>query len=343
MYLNEIELNKELIKLEENFLKEFSEINDITELLKLESKYVGKKSLIFGFLQQINNLNQEEQKELKKKIFFLKQKFVNLLKDKKTLLENKILDQKLKEEKIDISIPSLGFPQGSLHPLNQIIRQIENFFLGLGYSIYEGNEIETDLYNFELLNMSKYHTARDMQDSFYLNLNPELLLRTHTSGIQIRSMQQNRNQTLKIISSGKVYRRDKDDDTHSHQFTQLEGLFISPTATFINLKETITSFLRHIFGQEQKLRFRPSYFPFTRPSFEVDLVIIDKNQKKIYLEVLGAGLVHPQVLSNGGFDNTKFKGFAFGIGIERIAMLKYKIDNIRHFYNNDIRFLNQFI
>ncbi|WP_341266811.1 phenylalanine--tRNA ligase subunit alpha [Candidatus Phytoplasma fraxini] len=343
MYVNIIELNKILHKIDVELLQELKQINELQVISELEIKYFGKKGLFAKILKEVNNFELEKQKEFKKIIFINKTKNYDLLKHKKNTLENEILNQKLIKEKIDFSLPSFNFPQGSIHPLNKTIKEMENFFLNLGYSIYEGNEIETDLYNFEMLNMSENHPSRDMQDSFYLNNNPELLLRTHTTGIQIQTMLKNKNKFLKIISSGKVYRRDKNDDTHSHQFTQLEGFVIGTKINLIDLKEIITSFIKYLFGDKQELRFRPSYFPFTKPSLEVDLVIETQDNKKKYLEILGAGLIHPQVLKNCGFDNTKYNGLAFGIGIERITMLKYHIKDIRVFYNNDIRFLSQFI
>ncbi|MDV3196090.1 MAG: phenylalanine--tRNA ligase subunit alpha [Candidatus Phytoplasma stylosanthis] len=345
MYSKLVELDKILSELEKKFILELEIVNDKHKLSQLETIYMGKEGYFCDILKQLKKINNsvENQKEFKKKIYLIKQKINNLLKEKQNLWKEQILFQKLTKEKTDISLPHFQFPQGSIHPLNQIIKQIENFFLGLGYFIHEGNEIETDLYNFELLNMDKEHPSRDMQDSFYLDMDSEKLLRTHTSSSQIRTMLQNKNKFLKMISFGKVYRRDKEDDTHSHQFTQLEGLVIDDKINLIDLKTTIDCFIKHIFGKEQEIRFRPSYFPFTRPSFEVDLILIDKKQNKKYLEILGAGLVHPKVLSNGGFDSKKYKGIAFGLGIERIAMIKHKIKNIRDFYNNDLRFLNQFI
>ncbi|MDV3197760.1 MAG: phenylalanine--tRNA ligase subunit alpha, partial [Candidatus Phytoplasma australasiaticum] len=254
----------------------------------------------------------------------------------KTKLENKQLNKKIIKEKIDVTLPGFSFPEGSIHPLTQTIEELENFFLKMGYVIYESQEIETDLYNFELMNISKNHPARDMQDSFYLDHKKETLLRTHVSSMQIKAMLQNPNKPLKIISSGNVYRRDKDDATHSHQFTQLDGFVIDYTANLENLKTTINTLIKHIFGRKQKIFFRPSYFPFTNPSLEVDLILTKKNKEKIYLEIMGAGLIHPNILKQGGFDPAKYQGFAFGMGIERIAMLKYQIEDIRDLYNNDL-------
>ncbi|MDC9032189.1 phenylalanine--tRNA ligase subunit alpha [Columbia Basin potato purple top phytoplasma] len=343
MYQNIKELNQILNEIETNIIQDLKQINEIKKISELEIKYFGKKGIFIELLKKVNFFDLDIQKNLKKVIFLSKKKNITLIKEKKIFLENQILNNKLKKEKIDITLPAFKFPKGCMHPLNQTLKEIEQFFLSLGYSIHEGKEIETDLYNFEMLNMTKDHPSRDMQDSFYLKNNSEYLLRTHTSAVQIQTMLKFPNQPLKIISSGKVYRRDKDDDTHSHQFTQLEGFVIDLNISLIDLKEIISSFIEYIFGNEQKFRFRTSYFPFTKPSIEVDLIMEGPDQKKFYLEILGAGLIHPKVLSNGGFDNQKYSGFAFGMGIERITMLKYNIKNIRSFYNNDIRFLNQFV
>jgi phenylalanyl-tRNA synthetase alpha chain len=217
---------------------------------------------------------------------------------------------------------------------------MEDLFLSLGYEIKEGNEMETDFYNFEMLNMGKGHPARAMQDSFYID--PQRLLRTHTSNVQAQEMKVGQGKPLKIISSGKVYRKDNDDFTHSHQFMQLEGFVVDKNINFSHLKETLLLITKELFGTSQEIHLRPSYFPFTEPSIEVDLVIAKEDGTKAYLEILGAGLVHPQVIKNANYDPDQYQGFAFGIGIERIAMIKYQIENIRHFYTNDIRFLKQF-
>jgi phenylalanyl-tRNA synthetase alpha chain len=339
---NIVEFKQKLEILENQIKKDIKEINEINELYKTEIKYIGKKGQIDVLLKELKKYSLEEKKEIGKIINFLKKEIITLFKNKIFLLEQEILNNQLKKEEIDISLPPFQFPVGSIHPLNKTIEQIEDFFLGMGYSIYDGNEIESDLYNFELLNIDKEHPARDMQDSFYLNINPQSLLRTHNSCVQIKAMLENQLKPLKIISSGNVFRRDKDDATHSHQFTQLDGFIIDRQVSLMDLKQTIIMLIQNIFGKEQKLLFRPSYFPFTNPSLEIDLIIEQKEKKDIYLEVMGAGLIHPQILKNGGFDPEIFQGFAFGIGIERIAMLKYGIKDIRYFYNNDMRFLKQF-
>jgi len=249
--------------------------------------------------------------------------------------------------KIDIYLEGKKVSLGNLHPITQIIRRIYDTLIPLGYQIAEGPEIETEEYNFNKLNIPPNHPARDMHDTFYLNNN--LLLRTHTSNTQIRLMESNPNQELKIISAGKVYRRDEGDKTHTHQFTQLEGFMIGQNVNFSHLKGTLELILKEIFGKDHSIRFRPAYFPFTEPSVEVDAYCVSCQgqgcsicKQTGWVEILGAGLIHPQVLKNCGFDNQKFTGFAFGLGIERLLMIKYGIEDIRNFYLNDIRFLKQF-
>ncbi|HBY66197.1 MAG TPA: phenylalanine--tRNA ligase subunit alpha, partial [Acholeplasmataceae bacterium] len=246
----------------------------------------------------------------------------------------------LEQEKIDVTLPGYQFYQGSIHPLNQVIEDVEDLFVGLGYEVAEGPEVENDHYNFEMMNLAKDHPARAMQDSFYIDENT--LLRTHTSPVQARTMLLKKGEPLRIICPGKVYRRDDDDPTHSHQFMQIEGLVIDQNISFANLKDALLKMIRHLFGEDRVIRLRPSYFPFTEPSVEVDVSYVKKDGSLGYIEVLGAGRVHPNVLKMGGYDPLKFQGFAFGIGVERIAILKYNIDDIRHFYTNDIRFLSQF-
>ncbi|MDV3198325.1 MAG: phenylalanine--tRNA ligase subunit alpha [Vigna little leaf phytoplasma] len=335
-----------LENLESDFLANLKEINQINDLIKLEITYLGRNGIINDLFKKLKKLNLKpsQSKVISQNINLFKQKIIKIIENKKFLLEQLLLENKIKNEDIDVTLPSLRLPKGCIHPLNQIINQIEDFFLGLGFSIYNDTELVNDLYNFEMLNIDKNHPARDMQDSFYFSR--QNLLRTHTSSVQIKAMLNHKlkNQPLKIISSGKVYRRDKDDDTHSHQFTQLECFIVDRNINLINLKEIIVNFMQYLFGNKQKLRFRPSYFPFTKPSLEVDLVFENQKSNKVdYLEVLGAGLIHPQVLINGGFDPKERSGLAMGLGIERIAMLKYGIKDIRYFYNNDVRFLNQFV
>ncbi|MDO8060048.1 phenylalanine--tRNA ligase subunit alpha [Candidatus Phytoplasma citri] len=335
-------LQKKIFKLKQEIKLKIEELNKINSLYQLDIQYNRFNKYFAEIFKYIKKCDLKTKKELGQKINELKKNSIFVYQNNKIKIENKQLQNQIKKEKIDITLPGFSFPTGSLHPITKIIEELENFFLKMGYNIYENQEIETDLYNFELMNISKNHPARDMQDSFYLDQTQEKLLRTHVSSMQIKAMLQYPNKPLKIISSGNVYRRDKDDATHSHQFTQLDGFVIDYTANLENLKTTITLLIKHIFGKKQKIFFRPSYFPFTNPSLEVDLILTKKNKEEIYLEIMGAGLIHPNILKQGGFDPNKYQGFAFGMGIERIAMLKYKIEDIRDFYNNDLRFLKQF-
>jgi phenylalanyl-tRNA synthetase alpha chain len=263
-------------------------------------------------------------------------------------LEALEVEKKLQSEFIDVSLPARGQNHGHTHLLNQVVEEIEDLFIGMGYDIAEGPEVEYDHYNFEMLNLPKGHPARDMQDSFYIT--EELLLRTHTSPVQARTMLKHEGKgPVKIICPGKVYRRDDDDATHSHQFMQIEGLVIGENITMSDLKGTLDVFAKKLFGENREIRFRPSFFPFTEPSVEVDVTCAKCKGEGCpmckdsgYIEILGAGMVHPNVLKMAGFDHNKYQGFAFGIGAERIAILKYGIDDIRQFYTNDMRFNKQF-
>jgi phenylalanine--tRNA ligase, alpha subunit len=270
--------------------------------------------------------------------------FINeSLEERKVELAAKALELKLASENIDVTLPSRKVDLGGMNPLNKVIEEVEEIFISMGYSVAEGPEVETDKFNFEMLNLPKDHPARDMQDTFYIT--NELLMRTQTSPVQAREMLKSNGQgPVKILCPGKVFRRDSDDATHSHQFAQIEGLVVDKNITFSDLKGTLEHFIKSVFGENKKIRLRPSFFPFTEPSVEVDVSWgneDDENNIK-WLEILGAGMVHPNVLEMAGFDPEEYSGFAFGMGVERIAMLKYGVSDIRSFYTNDIRFLQQF-
>ena len=320
-----------------NKIKEATELSDIEEIKNL---YLSKKGEIANLMKNLRDLSPEDRPEFGKNVNELKEIIEKSLYLRKAILEDIKLEYILKQEKLDITLPGYSFYKGSIHPLNQVIEEVEDFFIGLGYEIEDGPELESDYFNFEMMNLSKDHPARAMQDSFYVDEN--YLLRTHTSPVQARAMLKKKGQPLQIICPGKVYRRDDDDPTHSHQFMQIEGLVIGEDISFANLKTILLKLVQHLFGKDRMIRLRPSYFPFTEPSVEVDVSFINKNNETEYIEILGAGQVHPNVLQMGGYDPTKYQGFAFGIGVERIAILKHHIDDIRHFYQNDIRFLKQF-
>ncbi|MFA7075523.1 MAG: phenylalanine--tRNA ligase subunit alpha [Candidatus Izemoplasmatales bacterium] len=320
----------------------------INELLDIKSKYLGKKSDFNNLMQDMKNLPNEEKPKVGKLINEAKQEIsMQIDEQKKKIDDNKIMNL-LKEQTIDISLPSKELSVGHKHLLTKITEEIEDIFVGLGYEIKEGPEIETDLYNFEMLNLPKDHPARDMQDSFYIT--DETLLRTHTSPVQVRSLLANSDQLpLKIICPGVVYRKDDDDQTHSHQFMQIEALVVDEKTTLSDLKGTLLLIARRLFGENREIRLRPSYFPFTEPSVEVDVSCFKCNgdgcslcKNTGWIEILGAGMVNNNVLKAAGYNTEKYQGFALGMGIERIAMLKYGIDDIRLLYTNDLRFNKQF-
>jgi phenylalanyl-tRNA synthetase alpha chain len=327
-------------KMKIDALKQIETANDLATLENIRIAFLSKKGAVSELMKQLKDMDPQERKSFGENVNQLKLEIEQALSDKKSLLENAALEEKLKQEKVDIHLDEVALPKGYLHPLIQVIRDVEDFFIGKGFTVAEGPELETDHFNFEMMNLAKGHPARAMQDSFYVD--PERLLRTHTSPVQARSMLDANGQDLAIICPGKVYRRDDDDPTHSHQFMQIEGLYVSNDVNFSHLKGILLEMAKHIFGPERQIRLRPSYFPFTEPSVEVDVSFVKSDGTPIWIEVLGAGMVHPNVLSMANFDPNQKRGFAFGIGVERIAILKYFIDDIRHFYINDKRFLDQF-
>lgn len=324
----------------EKALKAIKEVDSLEVIESLRVKYLSKKGDISQMMSEIRNLPNEEKPAYGQKVNQAKQKVSEALFNKKQILEDEKLLEVLATEKIDVTLPGYQLYQGSIHPLSQVIEDLEDLFIGMGYQIADGPEAELDYYNFEMMNLEKDHPARDMQDTFYIN--ESLLLRTHTSPVQARTMLKMNGEPLKIVCPGKVYRRDDDDPTHSHQFMQMEGLVVGRDISLANLKDALLKMARHLFGPDRKIRLRPSFFPFTEPSYEVDVSYVKKDGTTGYIEILGAGMVHPNVLKMGGYDPEVYSGFAFGVGIERIAILKYNIDDIRHFYMNDLRFLNQF-
>lgn len=322
-------------------------INDMESLSELKVKTLGRKGEITNILRGLKDLVGEEKVEAGKTANEVKNRLEELIEQKSNEIKARELEHKLQAEKIDVSLPGLPLQSGGLHPISRVIMEIKNIFIGMGFSVAEGPEIETDYYNFEALNVPKNHPARDMQDTFYIN--EEILLRTHTSPVQVRTMEKVAPQLpVKIIIPGRVYRKD-DDATHSPMFHQIEGLVLDETITFGDLKGTLMLFAKQVFGEDVNVRYRPSFFPFTEPSAEMDIscVICKGEGCRVcshtgWLEILGAGMVDPRVLKYGGYDPEKVTGFAFGMGIERIAMLKYGINDLRLFFDNDKRFLTQF-
>lgn len=323
-------------------------IDDKKALQNLKVEYLGKKGKVTGLMKEMKNLSNEDRPAYGARVNEVRSHITSVIEDKEKVLADAALQAQLKEETIDVSLPGRTFNLGSPHPLSRTIEDIEDFFIGLGYEIAEGYEVETDYFNFEALNLPKSHPARDMQDSFYFS--EDILLRTHTSPVQARTMQSKQGEgPVRIICPGKVYRRDSDDATHSHQFTQIEGLVVDKNIHMSDLKGTLELFAKEMFGPEREIRLRPSYFPFTEPSVEVDISCFKCKgagcnvcKGSGWIEILGAGMVHPNVLEMAGFDPEEYSGFAFGMGPDRIAMLKYGIEDIRNFYTNDLRFINQF-
>ena len=336
--VNEIKLNA---------LDEIEKASNLRELEDVRVKYLGKKGKLTAILKTMGSLAPEDRPKLGSVVNQAKTELESKITDKEVILQKEELNRKLESERIDVSLPSSKIIRGSKHPLTRVIEEIEDLFVSMGYDVVSGPELETDEYCFERLNLPKGHPARDMQDSFYIT--PEYLLRTQTSAVQARAMMANKEKTpIRIIVPGKTYRRE-DDATHSHQFNQVEGLVIDKNISFADLKGTLEIFMKHMLGENTELRFRPSYFPFTEPSYEVDVSCFKCGGKGCnlckqtgWIELLGSGIVHPNVLKMNGYDPEVYSGFAFGTGLDRLAMFKYGITDIRLLYSNDVRFLNQF-
>lgn len=338
----------ELQELKQESLSQIEACENLADLQQLRVLYLGKKGPIQEVMKSMKDLPKEERPAFGQQVNAIKSLILEAIDEKKAVLEVKEMEEGLEKEKIDITLNGYEARLGNLHPLVLVQQELEDLFVGLGYTVAEGPEVELDLYNFERANIPKNHPARDMQDTFYIDA--QTLLRSHTTAIQTRMLEQFTPQVpVKVICPGKVYRRDDDDATHSHQFTQCEGLVVGEHITLADLKGTLEFMAKKMFGEKRVIRFRPSYFQFTEPSVEVDVSCHICGGKGCpvckgtgWIEILGAGLVHPNVLEMAGYDSKKYSGFAFGVGIERIAMLKYGIDDIRHFYTNDVRFLKTF-
>jgi len=308
--------------------------NDIPALEEVRVTFMGKKGSITELLKSLGAMDPEARKLAGQHINELKQQVQDALNEKRDALQQVQLLAKLAQEKIDVTLPGRTLEQGGLHPVSRTIARIESFFAELGFETKQGPEIEDDFHNFDALNIPEHHPARADHDTFYFN--PKLMLRTQTSGVQIRTMEQQQ-PPLRIISPGRVYRNDY-DMTHTPMFHQVEGLMVDKNVSFTELKGILHDFLHNFFEEDLKIRFRPSFFPFTEPSAEVD--VMGKNGK--WLEVLGCGMVHPNVLRSVGIDPEVYSGFAFGMGVERLTMLRYGVTDLRAFFENDVRFLKQF-
>lgn len=338
---------EKLNTIKESALIEINECNDEVTFNNVKSKYMGKKSEFNEVMSMMKDLSPEEKREVGSVSNQIRNDINAALDERISYIRDKALNEKLLADRIDLTLPSKKMKTGTKHPINMVIEELEDLFSSMGYEVVEGPQVECDKYAFEMLNLPKGHPARDAQDSFYIT--EEMLLRPHTSPVQVRSMLANEEKKpFKIVCPGKVYRRD-DDATHSHQFTQMEGLVVGENISLSDLKGTLEVFAKKIFGEDREVRFRASYFPFTEPSYEVDVSCFNCGKKGCslckgtgWIEILGSGMVHPNVLNDSGFDSTKYTGFAFGIGIERVAMLKYGINDIRLLYQNDYRFLKNF-
>lgn len=342
-------LREKLEELRQQGLNEIANSDDLKNVNDIRVKLLGKKGPITNVLRGMRDLSAEERPKVGKFANEVRDELQQALEDKKSSLEQALMNAKLQSESIDVTLPGTPVAQGQPHVIQQSIDQLVDLFIGMGYEVAVGDEVEQEEYNFEKLNLPKDHPARDMQDTFYIT--PSVLMRTQTSPMQARMMEKHdfSQGPLKMISPGKVYRRDTDDATHSHQFHQVEGLVVGEHVTMADLKGTLEVVAQNLFGDQLKVRLRPSYFPFTEPSVEADVTCFNCLGKGCaickgtgWIEVLGAGMVHPNVLKMSGVDPDVYGGFAFGLGPDRFAMIKYGVEDIRDFYQNDMRFLTQF-
>lgn len=328
-------LQAQLEALRDNTLKEIAQVATLKELNQIRVETLGKKGPITEVLRGMKNLSPEERPVVGGFANEIRDLLTEAIEARKVVLENEALNAALKEESLDVTLPGKQMPQGTRHILTQVMEEIEDIFLGMGYQVVEGYEVESDHYNFERMNLPKDHPARDMQDTFYIS--DEMLIRTHTSPVQARTMEKHdfSKGALRMISPGKVFRRDTDDATHSHQFHQIEGLVVDKNVTMGDLKGTLEVMMKKMFGEDRKIRLRPSYFPFTEPSVEVDVSCFKCGgagcnvcKHTGWIEILGAGMVHPDVLQMSGIDPTEYSGFAFGLGPDRVAMLRLSLIHI---------------
>ena len=342
-------MQEKLKNIKETIALNLQNIKDLNALAELKNKYLSKKGEISNLLANLGSMDIEERKTYGSLVNTLKQEATKLISDKEEEIKQEILNKKLESEDIDISLPATKIPVGSPCILEKLILDVEEIFMSMGYDVVDGPEIELDKYNFEMLNLPKGHPARDAQDTFYVK-DEELLLRSQTSPVQVRTMLKGKGQKpVRVICPGKTYRRDDDDATHSHQFTQIEGLLVDKNISLSDLKGTIDLVAKKLYGIDTKTRFHPSYYPFTEPSVEVDITCCNCHgtgcsvcKQTGWVTVCGAGIVHPNVLKMAGYDPSEWSGFAFGFGAERLAMIKYDINDIRVFYNNDLREVKTF-
>ena len=330
----------DLSSLENSAIDEIQSAMEMSALESLRVHYLGKKGVLTEQLKALGKLPKEERPEAGQKINQIKVSIQKAIEERKASLEEALINEQLKSETVDITLPGRGQDLGSLHPISLTLERIQNYFKQFGFVVEEGPEIEDEFHNFEALNIPDHHPARAMHDTFYFD--DKLLLRTHTSSVQIHVMQEQA-PPIRIIAPGRVYRCDS-DPTHSPMFHQVEGLLVDKGVSFVDLKGIIIDFLQSFFEDDDlQIRFRPSYFPFTEPSAEIDIGMLDTNTKTTkWLEVMGCGMVHPNVFKSVGIDVEKYNGYAFGMGVERLAMLRHQVNDLRLFFENDLRFLQQF-
>ncbi|WP_271629680.1 phenylalanine--tRNA ligase subunit alpha [Caldicellulosiruptor sp. DIB 104C] len=339
-------MNIDISNLKVQCMGEIANVKNLKELEEFQIKYLGKKGIVKNMLKELSTLPSDKRAQAGRQLNELRDFIEGQINELRKKFEEEEKQKRIQKERIDVTIPGKRVEVGAIHILSQVQKEISEIFLSMGYEIAEGPEVELDYYNFEALNIPADHPARDTQDTFYIS--DDVLLRTHTSPVQIRVMK-SKKPPIKIISPGRVYRSDEVDATHSPIFHQIEGLFVDKGVTMADLKGTLEVFAKRFFGEETRVRFRPHHFPFTEPSAEVDISCIFCGGKGCktckgegWIEILGAGMVHRKVLANCGIDPDEYTGFAFGMGVERIALLKYEIEDIRLFYENDLRFLKQF-
>ncbi len=339
-------MKQQLLNIDAEAKKALEGINTAAELEEIRIKYLGKKGELTAILKQMGSLSSEERPIIGQLANKIRASIEDAISKKDSELKESGLKEKLISEALDVTLPGKKQVLGHKHPLTLVLDEIKEMFLGMGFDIVRGPEVETDYYNFEALNIPKDHPARDTQDTFYITEN--ILLRTQTSPVQIRTMEQKK-PPIRVISPGRVYRSDALDATHSPVFHQIEGLVVDKGVTMADLKGTLEMFAKKLYGEDSVVRFRPHHFPFTEPSAEVDVMCFNCHGKGCslckgegWIEILGAGMVHPKVLSVCGIDPDEYSGFAFGMGLERLVMRRYQIDDLRMFFENDMKFLSQF-
>lgn len=339
-------MKEKLEKIKEEALRQIEKSDALEKLNDIRVSYLGKKGELTAVLKSMKDVAPEDRPKVGQLVNETREEIERILDEQKTKMERILREAKMKQEVIDVTLPAKKNNVGHRHPNTIALEEVERIFIGMGYEVVEGPEIEKDYYNFESLNIPKDHPARDEQDTFYVT--EDIVLRTQTSPVQVREMEKGK-LPIRMIAPGRVFRSDEVDATHSPSFHQIEGLVIDKNITFADLKGTLQEFARELFGEETKVKFRPHHFPFTEPSAEVDVSCFKCGGKGCrfckgsgWIEILGCGMVHPEVLKMSGIDPEKYSGFAFGVGLERIALLKYEIDDMRLLYENDIRFLKQF-